>query len=457
MEKEEGGVTLGGIFRTIGKKIWIVVAATVVVTLIAVLMFALVINPARTTSSMSFRIEYPTSDSAKYPDGSPFSYRDLISYEVLEEAKASSEAFSSLDVKDLLKEDDISVSVNAAPDGSDAVYTLSIKTSHFKKQETVERYLRAVADTLVARIKTNASELEFGIDAETFHSASFSEQLAFLKSQKQTITDQYNQWISLYTASYRVNGKTLANYLADVTVVYGDSTRTSFEKELANKGFDEIDLNSYETAKEAIDVLIDQLLEEQAFNQKIIDELRKDLAGSGSGDQSTVRAAEGVRATVDSVVDSSTDKETNGSSVIIMPGDLGLSEMLASYLKRNAEIEFQLEIFQTKDSATGALVANDKPVRDFRAKVNKQFVSLSEAAKTLSAVSKSIYEKDTYASFESQSLNVNGGMSIVIVAVGVFVVVFLVACVIAYFVGSRKKPVAEAAQDENETEKDMQE
>ena len=455
MEKEEGGVTLGGIFRTIGKKIWIVVAATVVITLIAVLMFALVINPSRTTSSMSFRIEYPTSDSAKYPDGSPFSYRDLISYEVLEEAKASSEAFSSLDVKDLLKEDDISVSVNAAPDGSDAVYTLSIKTSRFKKQETVERYLRAVADTLVARIKTNASELEFGIDAETFHSASFSEQLAFLKSQKQTITDQYNQWISLYTASYRVNGKTLANYLADVTVVYGDSTRTSFEKELANKGFDEIDLNSYETAKEAIDVLIDQLLEEHAFNQKIIDELRKDLAGSGSGDQPTVRAAEGVRATVDSVVDSSTDKETNGSSVIIMPGDLGLSEMLASYLKRNAEIEFQLEIFQTKDSATGAFVANDKPVRDFRAKVNKQFVSLSEAAKTLSAVSKSIYEKDTYASFESQSLNVNGGMSIVIVAVGVFVVAFLVACVIAYFVGSRKKPVAEAAQ--NETEENTQE
>ena len=169
----------------------------------------------------------------------------------------------------------------------------------------------------------------------------------------------------------------------------------------------------------------------------------------------SVRAAGGVRATVGSVVDSSTDKETNGSSVIIMPGDLGLSEMLASYLKRNAEIEFQLEIFQTKDSATGAFVANDKPVRDFRAKVNKQFVSLSEAAKTLSAVSKSIYEKDTYASFESQSLNVNGGMSIVIVAVGVFVVAFLVACVIAYFVGSRKKPVAEAAQ--NETEENTQE
>ena len=46
-------------------------------------------------------------------------------------------------------------------------------------------------------------------------------------------------------------------------------------------------------------------------------------------------------------------------------------------------------------------------------------------------------------------------MSIVIVAVGVFVVAFLVACVIAYFVGSRKKPVAEAAQ--NETEENTQE
>lgn len=457
MDKEESGVTVGGIFRTIGKRIWIALAAAVAVTLIAVLVFALAINPAKTTSSMSFRIQCPTSDSAKYPDGSPFSYRDLIRYDLLEEAKASNDAFSSLNVKSMLKDDDIAVSVN-----DEGVYTLTVKNSRFNNTETAERYIRAVADTLVGRIKENAKQLDFGIDQSTFDSASFGERLTFLKNQKQTITDRYNQWINLYTASYRVNGKTLASYLADATVIYGESTRTSFEKEVSNKGFDDLDLNVYgaeydseeEQVKIAIQLLVEQLIEEKSFNDRIIEELRKDLAGGDPNEQvrAQTQAENHIVALAEPVTDPSADKNTSSDpNIIIMPGDLGLSEMLASYLKRNAEIEYQLEVLQITDTQTGKLVPNTKPVLEFKEKVDRQYKSLSAAATTLTNVSAAIYNNDTFVSFESQTINVSGDTSIVIVAVGVFVVAALVACVAAYFIGKKKSvPAAQSVGDRND-------
>lgn len=436
MDKEESGVTVGGIFRTIGKRIWIALAAAVAVTLIAVLVFALVINPAKTTSSMSFRIQCPTSDSAKYPDGSPFSYRDLIRYDVLEGAKSSNEAFSSLDVKDMLKGDDISVSVN-----DDGVYTLTVKNSRFKKTETAERYIRAVADALVSRIKENAKNLDFGIVKNTFDSASFGERLTFLKSQKQTITDRYNEWIDIYTASYRVEGNTLANHLAEAVAIYGESTRTGLEQEIALNGFDELDLNGYATTEEAIEALVLRLQEEKKFNGIAIAALQDALANSPSQSGANTRAARAA----------ASEQTKNEPEVVIMPSDPGLSEMLASYLKREAEIDYQLDILQKKDDADPTKLAAVKLVADYTQRIEKQFNNLDAAAKTLSDISVAIYNNDTFVSFESQTVNVSGDTSIVIVAVGVFVVAALVACVAAYFIGKKKSvPAAQSVGDRND-------
>jgi len=435
MEQEEG-VSIGGIFRTIGKRIWIVLAAAIVCALAAVLLTALVVNPAKSKCSMEFAIVYPTDSTQQYPDGSPFTYRDLISYDVLEEAKNSNETFKSLDVKDMLKEDDITVSPRTDGDGN-AFYTLSVKTSRFKNKDAAERYIRAVADTITARIRTNASGLEYGIDAETFHNASLSERLQILNMQKQSITKQYNQWMEIYSESYRVNGKTLANYLADVSVVYGESVQSALKREAEMKGFGELNLNGYETVKEAIEAFVNDLKDEKTFNLKLIEELRKDYSGETSGTRS-VKSAE----------------TQDGSNVIVMPADKGMSEMLAFYLKRNAEIDYQLDIF-TEDPAAVEPVVKEKPVTDFSARIEREYTSLSEAAKTLSEVSASIYKDDTYALFSSQNVTVSGGIGMMIVVLGVFVLAFLAGVVIAYFVGRKKKaePQKEAAETNPEENK----
>ncbi len=439
MEQEEG-VTVGKIFRVIGKKIWVVLAATVVCTLVAVLLVALVVNPAKSYCSMEFAIVYPTDSTQQYPDGSPFTYRDLISYNVLEEAKNSNAAFKSLNVKDMLKEDDITVSARTDED-ENTFYTLRVKTSRFHNKDAAERYIRAVADAITARILNNAKGLEYGIDAETFHNASLSERLQILDMQKKSITKQYDQWIEIYSESYRVNGKTLANYLADVSVVYGESVQTALEREADSKGFGELNLNGYPTVKEAIEAFAKGLQEEKKLNDSLIAELRKDYSGATAGATGAARAR-----TLNA------EDEQGEPSVIVMPSDKGVSEMLAFYLKRNAEIEYQLAIFLTEDPSTHASVVNEKPVTDFSARVEREYTRLSDASNTLSAVSASVYENDTYALFSSQNVTVSGGIGMVIVVLGAFVLAFLAGVVIAYFVGRKKKAESQAEEAENKPE-----
>ena len=96
MEEEreiESGISLADIWRAIKRRIWIVLSIVVVLTLVVSLVFGLAINPRAVEYRLRFHILFPT-DSARYPDGSPFYDRDIVSASFLEEAKNSDEDFA---------------------------------------------------------------------------------------------------------------------------------------------------------------------------------------------------------------------------------------------------------------------------------------------------------------------------------------------------------------------------
>ena len=133
---DEGGVSVREIFGIIGKKIWAVLLGTIVVTLAAVLIFMFALNPAKQSKNMSFKIKYPFSSDLKYPDGSMFDYRDIVSEEVIAAAKENAdykEEFASLDVKKIVKAEAVEIfarQISEEPEVS-YVYTLTLKSNFF--------------------------------------------------------------------------------------------------------------------------------------------------------------------------------------------------------------------------------------------------------------------------------------------------------------------------------------
>lgn len=74
----ENGLTLGEICRIVFKRIWYVLGASALVTIVAVLLIALVMNPRKVTYRRDFQVIYPLSEAQKYPNGAPFLYHDIL-------------------------------------------------------------------------------------------------------------------------------------------------------------------------------------------------------------------------------------------------------------------------------------------------------------------------------------------------------------------------------------------
>ncbi len=427
-EERENGITFGEICRLIGKKIWLVLAIAAGVTVLAVVLFALVFNPLTTYYSMSFELVYPTSSTQQYPDGTPFSYRNIISLSTLEAAKAKEERLAEIDVATMIREDHISVSAvtegDAAADSATVTYTLNVKGSYFRDEDTAQLFIRCVADATVDDIMERAAALSYGISSETFNGNNFEARLDLLAEEYATLLEAYDTWISTYSAGYRVtvNGshRSLSDYRAEVYGLYVEGVRSALASECENGGYgllygDEDEI----VVQEAINDRVAQLQQEYALNESIIADLKAQRDGlSGSGATASTLSARTLSAQTD----------TQDNTIVISP-DPTLEQRIAYYTERNAVIANQLgAAVDGSSEVTGTLTADG--ARAFATKLNGYFTSLNAAAETLKNVTTAIYEQNTFAEFISQNADSSGDTNIVLVAVAAFVLAFIVAAIV---------------------------
>ena len=427
-EERENGITFGEICRLIGKKIWLVLAIAAGVTVLAVVLFALVFNPLTTYYSMSFELVYPTSSTQQYPDGTPFSYRNIISLSTLEAAKAKEERLAEIDVATMIREDHISVSAvtegDAAADSATVTYTLNVKGSYFRDEDTAQLFIRCVADATVDDIIERAAALSYGISSETFNGNNFEARLDLLAEEYATLLEAYDTWISTYSAGYRVtvNGsrRSLSDYRAEVYGLYVEGVRSALASECENGGYgllygDEDEI----VVQEAINDRVAQLQQEYALNESIISDLKAQREGlSGSGATASTLSARTLSAQTD----------TQDNTIVISP-DPTLEQRIAYYTERNAVIANQLgAAVDGSSEVTGTLTADG--ARAFATKLNGYFTSLNAAAETLKNVTTAIYEQNTFAEFISQNADSSGDTNIVLVAVAAFVLAFIVAAIV---------------------------
>lgn len=427
-EERENGITFGEICRLIGKKIWLVLAIAAGVTVLAVVLFALVFNPLTTYYSMSFELVYPTSSTQQYPDGTPFSYRNIISLSTLEAAKAKEDRLAEIDVATMIREDHISVSAvtegDADADSATVTYTLNVKGSYFRDEDTAQLFIRCVADATVDDIMERAAALSYGISSETFNGNNFEARLDLLAEEYATLLEAYDTWISTYSAGYRVtvNGshRSLSDYSAEVYGLYVEGVRSALASECENGGYgllygDEDEI----VVQEAINERVAQLQREYALNESIIADLKAQRDGlSGSGATTSTLSARTLSAQTD----------TQDNTIVISP-DPTLEQRIAYYTERNAIIANQLgNRVDSRYENEGTLTADG--ARAFAVKLNGYFTSLNAAAEMLKNVTTAIYEQNTFAEFISQNADSSGDTNIVLVAVAAFVLAFIVAAIV---------------------------
>lgn len=411
-EREEG-ISLSEICRRIGKKFWWIAGISVVFALGMTLVVALLINPRIASYSLEFLISYPASETAKYPDGTPFSYREMISLSVLQGIKESSESFSSVNVQKMAEEDDISVEAETRTvDGSVAEtgsYTVTVSGAYFSNRTQATNFLRAIAKAPIDLVREKAGSLNYLLDGEVFASASFTDRLALLCEQKQTLLDQYDEWISLFRENYTVGGKTLKNYRAEVAVLYSEAVQQRFAAELEQYGY---------VSEESLEATIIDLKAERRLNESKIEQIRALIEayyGTGAVYSAAARASEETPET----------GGTTGTNVIVDAGEKNLFVMLAELEMRNIEIDDALSML------------TEENVLAFGERIHAEYEQLKAAADTMSSVATAIYEQESSVVFSTSRAAKTGDLSPVLVCAASLILAFFVGSAIAVGRGRR--------------------
>lgn len=436
MENEEKneGVTIGEVFRILLKRIWYILGAAVLFTVLVVVLLEFVVNPFRATYSMEFRLVFPTQDGNTYPDGSPFFYQEIVSEDFLTEAKESDPAFAGVNVNKMSRLDHISIepetrTVNNVTEYTGR-YTVSVRGSYFENQDEAEKFIRALAAVPVSRMKQAAAEVDYTFDRTNFDIALCRERLQLLSEKKQTLLDAYDLWIENYSETWGVsitdeNGTATTRRLNDlrdsVIAIYGESMQTELESMLEEGGYDYY----YLYPSEYIDILQSEYDRNEAEITKYTENF-----GVGQVSSGTASASMSVRLAGD------TKAETE---ITVSPDPL---QRLADLITRNNRIEQWIglngkEATLTKENA-----------EKFAARLETEYTKLDSAAKNLNVVVRAVYEKGMSARFDVQSVSSSGLIGIVIGAVGSFLGGLLIACIVTYIVEANR--AKRTAKEESE-------
>ena len=171
------------------------------------------------------------------------------------------------------------------------------------------------------------------------------------------------------------------------------------------------------------------------------------------GTGSEMKESFSARGSLFAAGDGSETDSSDKNNIIIMPNESDLSSKLAYYSERQAILSQQINNLKVNDKTHETMTLEDyetiaAKIRDYGAEtLSKQYREINRRSDILKSVVAAIYKGNTVVIFNSQRLTDNGGTSLAIVGVAVFVAAFAVFAVIAYFVGKNGKKKIDIAEN----------
>lgn len=440
-DREESGVSFRDIFRIIAKKIWFILGAAALATIVVVLLVRFVIDPHLVTYMMTFEVDYPNRDSLQYPDGTAFNYLDIVSRDMLEGAKASNPAFANIDIDYLLQSDALKITaekeqirdtggvINEVYTGK---YTIEANGNGIGDSYFVAAYLRAIGNLIVERINESVVKFDYSSNLDSYQNAfTYRERIDYLSTQKSYLLNQYDKLISEHGENYEVTlesgqGRTLRSYRAEVALLMDNMTTEALNSDLKNNGY----LTEAQRADQSlIEVTIQGLREEREENRRKIITLKKRLEElydiySGSITGEIVPQFESFHSQISALTTRNVEINVN---LVVLYASIGLSYDPDSYNEETGQ-----------DAPTEPLEAPRGNQIAFQNRLQAQFESLTEQTEIYRKIAIQIYEEESYVRFLTMRAESSGGVGILQAAIGTFLVVFLIGCVVVYAIFSKK-------------------
>ena len=197
--EEESGITFGEICHLVKKRIWWILGISVIVALVASLLFGFVINRGKNDYSVTFMVEFPGVSDRQYPDGTTFNHASMVYAAQLEAAKASNESFANIDIDGMSSNGGISISAETTGENNTTVYTgvytITVSSAYFESADQASDFLRAVLDQTIATVNAKISGMDFtarlsGYDSLNSYTA-YGDRLAILRRQQDYILERY--------------------------------------------------------------------------------------------------------------------------------------------------------------------------------------------------------------------------------------------------------------------------
>ena len=296
-EREEGISLIQLIKVMFGRKL-ILLISTLAIGLIGTLAIVLGINKGKEVYTASFTYSDPVIQQGKYIDGSSFYYQSLITEDNLKTIKESDKKFSSINVKDLLEKDAISISLTSSYSDDDSKkivsqkYTIKTKKSYYSSKSQAKNFVSAIAESVTNTNSTKARNLKYDSNLSSYESAlTFLLKAEYLSSQLEYLDTNYDDLIESY-GDYVISStsKNISSYKAELDAYYKNYPLEVLSSEIMN--------NVYVLNKEN-----DELYEQYyinynklyELNEKKIDSLQQKvdtLIVTASGNLQTVELAD---------------------------------------------------------------------------------------------------------------------------------------------------------------------
>lgn len=197
--EEESGITFGEICHLVKKRIWWILGISVIVALVASLLFGFVINRGKNDYSVTFMVEFPGVSDRQYPDGTTFNHASMVYAAQFEAAKASNESFANIDIDGMSSNGGISISAETTGENNTTVYTgvytITVSSAYFDSADQASDFLRAVLDQTIATVNAKISGMDFTAGLSGYDSlnsyAAYGDRLAILRRQQDYILERY--------------------------------------------------------------------------------------------------------------------------------------------------------------------------------------------------------------------------------------------------------------------------
>lgn len=401
-EREEGGISLGDIFRTIFSQKWLALIVAVVVAVVCAVGLYF-INKPKTEYVASFVMRLPgtgnTPETYTYPDGTRFHFTDLMSTENLLKVKAKSADYSEIDVEKMVQDGAISIAretneVVANSSLYETRYTLRIKAKYFNTVDIARNFIIDITQIPLEHFKSMSIDYDSYLDSASM-AKTYGTQLSYLQNQVDYIRALYSDFIDSYNGSFVVkDGKTLNAYKAQIDVFVSNNDISRLNVEARDNGYIK-SLDAIKIYESELSNLERQLAREEAALKNLLS-VQSDEAGS-----------------------------------IIYASDIINQTLKVEQLKKEKEDLTRYINSKTIDA-------------DFAAEVEAVTEQIKAFTVDFNEVASVVYERATTVSFaDANVIKSEGGMGLMMVALLSIVLAVLIAAIVAYIVGwNKRKKVA---------------